>query len=453
MEHLKKKIIIGLSISVLLLTAILFAFVTDNNKFENKKVVEIKKRVLNKNIKARKPIEKLTLEELWVFYQINPCYLPLIKDSSLWENGKPTGFDYKDLINDLLPDENKYRNRYLVGDFNVIERNGQNKGVEEIYPNLNMLKDFEHLPEDLVIKMDTTAHGTQAYKFLVEEIKTRLKDSADIYLNFLEKVWKYKMLPIKRQYSINDNNLYAAGQTIILCEACKDTLIMQGKFAVSAKRQDFGLYTDKDGNSHKYFIEYLPTGKRRRYYAGKNRITIKNWETERKYEKQDIKRDEEVGGGSAHVTYYEGKVQLPNFMLIDPFPIYENAMHHNGIHEVALRGLARGMLGTGNSIGCIRVTDFGSKFIRWWTPQNCNFFISYDDKRYHKKIDYKGSIMDYLPFKTAAEGQKFRKWINQYRPDDAKRLEISDSGDFRNGFILDAYYALEKDYKKYLSGK
>jgi hypothetical protein len=61
--------------------------------------------------------------------------------------------------------------------------------------------------------------------------------------------------------------------------------------------------------------------------------------------------------------------------------------------------------------------------------------------------------MNYLPLKTAAEGQKFRKWINTYRPDDAKRLEISDSGDYRNGFILDAYYALEKEYKMYLNKK
>ena len=71
-----------------------------------------------------KPISSLSLEELWSYYLINPCYLPLIKDSALWEPGKNIGFDYADLFNDSLPFDHNYRNRYLVGDFNVIDRNG-----------------------------------------------------------------------------------------------------------------------------------------------------------------------------------------------------------------------------------------------------------------------------------------------------------------------------------------
>ncbi|MFN6038310.1 MAG: hypothetical protein ACK452_07570, partial [Bacteroidota bacterium] len=267
-----------------------------------------------------KPIKNLSLQELWKYYQLNPCYLPLLKDSSLWETSENIGFNYEDLINDQLPKENKYRNRYLVGDFNVLTRDGKNKGVEEMYPKLQELKDFDDVPKDIVNRMDTTPYNSKNYKTLLEDMRMSLKDSAEIYINFLEKVWRYKMLPIKREYSINDNNLYAAGQTLVLCEACKDTLKMVGKFAISSKRQDFGVYTDKDGNKHKYYIEYLPIGKRRRYYAGRNRITSKNWESERKYEKLDIQRDEEVGGGNSHVTFYEGKVQLPNFLLIKPYP-------------------------------------------------------------------------------------------------------------------------------------
>ena len=455
-KHLNIKKIFAAFLIFIVTTALVLFLVLKNENNQKKTIVLVKsdstasRKDSSFIHKKPKPITKLSIKELWTYYLINPCYLPLVNDSNLWEKNKFYGFKYEDLFNEVLAKDHPYSNRYLVGDFNVLDEKGNVLGVEESYPKLTSLHEFNLLPPALVERMDTTKHGTKDYQILIHDIRQTLKDSADLYINFLEKVWKYKMLPIRRMYSVNDEKLFAAGQKIVLCEACGDTLLEIGKFAVSAKRQDFGRYTDKEGNTHKYFKEYLPIGKRRKYYAGKNRISMKNWETERKYEKYDYSHDQDLGGGSSHVTYYEGRVQLPNFLLIEPALGYERAMRHNGIHEVALRELARGMLGTANSIGCIRVTDFGSKFIRWWTPQNCNFFIAYDDARYHKKIDYTGTITDYLPFKTPAEGQSFRKWINTFRPEEAKRLEISDSGDYKNGFILDAYFALEKEYKSYL---
>ena len=67
------------------------------------------------------------------------------------------------------------------------------------------------------------------------------------------------------------------------------------------------------------YSEQLPIGKNRKYYGvGLYRISIKNWETQRKYEKDDIYRDSLLGGGNSRVTFFDGKSQLPNFLLMEP---------------------------------------------------------------------------------------------------------------------------------------
>ena len=454
----RSKIIIVI-FSIIISSAIAF-FSIGFNKFESITVhkttndslkVKSQSAIITIKKKIKKKVKELSLQELWSYYQINPCYLPLLKDTDQWEKGSRVGFDFENLFNDSLPKNHKYRNRYMVGDFNALDVNFKNKKAKEIYPRLIEMKDFDGLSKSLINRMDTTRFGSTNYNILLADIRTIKKDSSEIYINFLEKVWKYRMVPITREFSIEGNNLYAAGQSVVMCEACEDTLIMLGRFMVSSKRQEPNEKVDENGKIHKFYTEYLPYGKRRVYYAGKNRITSKNWETERKYEKLDIERDKSVGGGNNRITYFRGNIQLPNFLLIKPSAEYKNSMHGNGIHEVALSGLSRGMLGTANSIGCIRVSDFGSKFIRWWVPQNCNFFISFDDKRYHKKIiSGADSILPFLPFKNQQQGNQFRKWINKNYNFEAKQLDIKEEGDYRNGFIIDAYFYLKKEYNAYL---
>ncbi|MDD3860991.1 MAG: hypothetical protein PHW83_12390 [Bacteroidales bacterium] len=396
-----------------------------------------------------KPIESLTIEELWLYYAINPCYLPLISDSALWEPGTKIGFKYSDLFNDSLSEGHSYSNRYLVGDFNVVDLKSNNRQTNEIYPKLESLTEFASFPPDLINQLDTIQYGTAEYDSLIAEIKIRLPESSWIFLNFIDKVWKYKMLPINREYSISWNTLYATGQSIVLCEACKDTLIMIGRFATSAKRLDIGNRYDAEGNIAEYYLESLPIGNRRRYYAGLNIITSKNWEWRRVYDSLDLKRDTEVGGGYRHIVMYRDKVELPNFLLITPSKNYPNAMVNNGIHEVALSDVARGMLGTANSLGCLRVSDFAAKFLRWWVPLNCKLFIAYNDTCYHKAIEYEGQIEDYLPFKTEKEGNEFRKWINTYHPLYAEILQIDTTGSHRNGYIIDGYFYFKNEYNEY----
>ena len=137
---------------------------------------------------------------------------------------------------------------------------------------------------------------------MILSLRQRLGTNADVYINFLEKVWKYKLVPVKREYSIQGDSLYAAGHYIVVCEACKDTLIMQARFATSPKSKDVALVRTPSGRSSVSYFSYLPIGSRRRYYAGMSRITSKNWEREREYDSLDIARDNEIGEiGRAHV--------------------------------------------------------------------------------------------------------------------------------------------------------
>lgn len=427
-------------------------FMSCSNSGQNIKESEIDTTTVSQVI-VKKPIDSLTKEEIWDLFLNNPCYLPLLKDSNFWEKGTRVGYTFNELFNDSLPESSPYRNRFLVGDFNAILPNGQNRKITELYPKLAELQEFQELPKELIYKIDTVKPGSPGAQLLFDELKTRLGSKADKYINFINKVWKYKMVPISREYSIENNNIYSAGHTILMCEACKDTIKVVGKFATSPKRQDIAIRKTPEGNEIRRYIEYFPTGIRRNYYAGMYRITSKNWETQRNYDSLDIARDKELGGGNNRVTFFKGNAELPNFLLMQPDKSYPNAMRQNGIHEVALRGLSRGMLGTANSIGCLRVSDFGSKFLRWWVPQNCKLFISYNDTLYHKKIDTKDSISNYLPFKNKSEGDSFRKWITIYKPEEAKILEIGESGDYRNGYIIDGYYYFKEEYEKYLSTK
>ncbi|MFM7080234.1 MAG: hypothetical protein ACKOYC_10650, partial [Bacteroidota bacterium] len=77
----------------------------------------------------RKPVEikrtkvvELSQETISEYAKTNACYLPLLKDSTLYEQGRQIGFSYDELFNSKLPIDNPYRNRYLVGDFNVLNR-------------------------------------------------------------------------------------------------------------------------------------------------------------------------------------------------------------------------------------------------------------------------------------------------------------------------------------------
>ncbi|MDG1741655.1 MAG: hypothetical protein P8H43_03680 [Crocinitomicaceae bacterium] len=382
------------------------------------------------------------------FSKINSCYLPLLKDPALYPKGSKVGFEWSELFNNSLIKESQYKNRYLVGDFMALNEKLESRGIKEINPNLHDLIDFNGYDEELFELFDTAEQSANDVDKLYSFIRDKYTDDSTELINFYKKVWVFKTPPFVRKFSRMRGNVYAAGQRVCLCEAHVDTLILIAQYATSSKRLEPVVKRDSIGEvvsiSH---IEYLPIGRRRRYYASQYRITSKNWEGDRKYEGADIEHDKKLGGGNKRVTYYKGRAQLPNFLLMEPTDDYPSAMRQNGIHEVALRELSRGMLGTANSIGCIRLSDFGSKFTRWWVPQDARFFVLYKDNRYHKKISLE-DIKANLPFKSEREGNLFRKWLYENKPLKSKQMDIDIEGSYDNGFILDAYNLYGQEYEE-----
>ena len=382
------------------------------------------------------------------FSKINSCYLPLLKDPALYPKGSKVGFEWSELFNNSLIKESQYKNRYLVGDFMALNEKLESRGIKEINPNLHDLIDFNGYDEELFELFDTAEQSANDVDKLYSFIRDKYTDDSTELINFYKKVWVFKTPPFVRKFSRMRGNVYATGQRVCLCEAHVDTLILIAQYATSSKRLEPRVKRDSIGEvvsiSH---IEYLPIGRRRRYYASQYRITSKNWEGDRKYEGADIEHDKKLGGGNKRVTYYKGRAQLPNFLLMEPTDDYPSAMRQNGIHEVALRELSRGMLGTANSIGCIRLSDFGSKFTRWWVPQDARFFVLYKDNRYHKKISLE-DIKANLPFKSEREGNLFRKWLYENKPLKSKQMDIDIEGSYDNGFILDAYNLYGQEYEE-----
>jgi len=394
-------------------------------------------------------VADLSQEQIKVYAKTNSCYLPLVKDSSLYAPGGKVGYSWEELFNDLLPEDNPYRNRYIVGDFMVLDEKDEPRLLEEVNPKLDLLFDFKQYDNTFFKLMDLAENGSkETNEFHTYVSIHHAKDSLSI-MNFYNKVWKYKTPPLKRSFTRLGNNVYAAGQRVCFCEAKKDTLLLIAQFGTSAKSFTPIIGRDSMGREFtKGMALALPIGNNRPYYGSLYRITSKNWETERRYEELDVLHDAKLGGGNQRITFFKSRAELPNFLLMTPTKEFPHAMPQNGLHEVALRELSRGMLGTANSIGCIRLSDFGSKFSRWWVPQNSKFFILYDETRYHKVLPL-DQIKEDLPFKTLAEGNAFRRWLIQTYPLKAKQLEIDPSGQHDNGFILDAYYLYGEIYEDY----
>lgn len=394
-------------------------------------------------------VDELSQELIALYSKMNSCYLPLLKDPALYGTGSKVGFEWSELFNDSLAKESQYKNRYLVGDFMALNEELESRGIEEKNPSLKNLIDFKKYDKKLFELFDAAEQSVEDYDILYSYIRNNLASDSIELLNFYNKVWRFKTPPFVRKFSRMENAVYASGQRVCLCEAHADTLLLIAQYATSTKRLEPNIKKDSTGNVvSKSHFEYLPIGKRRHYYASQYRISSKNWERDRKYEKSDAKHDKKLGGGNNRVTYFKGRAQLPNFLLMEPTDDYPKAMHQNGLHEVALRELSRGMLGTANSIGCVRLSDFGSKFTRWWVPQNARFFVLYTEDRYHKKLSLE-NIKDQFPFKNEQEGNLFRKWLNEKKPLKAKQMDIDIEGKYDNGYILDAYNLFGQEYEKY----
>ncbi len=424
-----------------------------NSNGSSKSEVVHKIEVPSSPVLSRVNVAELTQEQIRSYAKINSCYLPLLNDSTLYPDNKRSYFSWNELFNDSLAKNNPYRNRYLVGDFMALDENLQTLGIEEINPDLSKLLDFEKYNQELFTLMDAAVDSKESEAALFAYIKKNYSEDSETLINFYSKIWQYKTPALNKKFAVINNKAFALGQKLCLCEAKQDTLLLISRFSTSAKSLIPSEKKDENGKVlSTSYVRSLPIGKTRSYYGAQYLITSKNWETARKYENLDKFHDEKMGGGNNRVTYFKTGAQLPNFLLMTPGKDYPKAMRQNGIHEVALSGLSMGMLGSANSIGCIRVTDFGSKFVRWWVPQNAKFFILYAENRYFSELPIE-SLEQYLPFKNEAEGNAFRKWLIETKPLKASQLEIDLTGKYDNGHILEAYNLYGKEYEAYKSNR
>jgi hypothetical protein len=392
-------------------------------------------------ISKKKRVSDLTQDIIKRYAKTNSCYLPLLADSSYFNPDSKTGFTFLELFNQTLTGNHPYRNRYLVADMNVLDDSLKSRGFEEINPILREMYDFRGVDAKIMDILEKEERSSNNIDEIIKALDA-ISDTTQrkLLVNFVNKVWKYRTPALRRKFNVNNSKAYAAGQRLCLCEAREDTLVEVARFAISGKNYE------PLGNG-RGLVQYLPIGHRRRYYGDLYQITSKNWEQERKYEAIDIEHDNNVGGGNNQITFYKGRVELANFLLMKPHESYPSAVRQNGIHEVALRELARGMLGSSNSIGCIRVSAYASKFVRWWVPQNANFFILYQSDKYYKELEGMDAE-EMLPFKSAEEGNRFRAWVNDNLPHVANMFDLDRTGDYRNGYVLDVYYLYGELYEK-----
>jgi hypothetical protein len=388
---------------------------------------------------------------------LNPCYTPLYLEMD-YINKK--SYQLKELINDQLPESNPFRNRFLVGDFNTIDKNGFSLGIKEQFADIEDIWEFNELVAWLwksktKIEDLTKFSEVDFFKKVKKEKNSRNLEKEFIkFQNFFEKVERFKSFPISKKVSILYGRAFNTGQKICLCELEKDTIKLISKFATSALGTGRIKTTDpKSGRiiTKKIFLTF-PTGYNREYYAPYYRLSSRCWDTERKYEDYEYQRDSLMGGGSKFVVKFERRYELPNFLLLEPDSSFHKAMHGNGMHRVALGYLPGGMLGNPNSLGCLRLTDYACKFARWWVPNNAKLFIYYDDNRYFS-YKVKNQFDHKVPFKSVAEGDKFRIWAITNYPMVAKRFSLDSTGSYNNGTIMDCYDELNSYYKQYLEGK
>jgi hypothetical protein len=439
--------------SLFVLLAICASSCGFNSKGSEKSEGNVVEEVANEKKAGLQKVADLTQEQIRAYAKVNSCYLPLVNDSTLYPDKKRSFFSWNELYNDSLKKENPYRNRYIVGDFMVLDEQLQNRGIEEKNPDLLELIDFKKYDKKLISLMDDAIESKAGQTVLFDFIKKNHPNDSLELVNFFLKVWQYKTPTINKKVAVINSKAFALGQKICLCEAQEDTLRLISQFATSAKSLMPSEVKDENGKvKSTSYVRSLPIGKTRNYYGAQYLITSKNWETARKYEKLDESHDEKLGGGNNRVTFFKTGAQLPNFLLMTPAKEYPKSMRQNGIHEVALAGLSMGMLGAPNSIGCIRATDFGSKFIRWWVPQNAKFFILYAENRYFSELPIQ-SLDEYLPFKNEVEGNAFRKWLIDTKPLKASQLDIDKEGKHDNGHILEAYNLYGKEYEAFKSNK
>src|SRR6056300_1594545 len=99
-------------------------------------------------------VKDFDAETILKYAKRNSCYLPLVKESAYFSSSSGKTITFYDLFNSTLPESSEYRNRYIVGDFNVLNDEYEVRGIKEMNPNLPALEDFKYTSSELFLKME-----------------------------------------------------------------------------------------------------------------------------------------------------------------------------------------------------------------------------------------------------------------------------------------------------------
>ena len=265
------------------------------------------------------------------------------------------------------------RLRYIVGDFNSADENGNCRGVQEYFSTVDELSDFPRLHAIAVArKTDVALLAKESLDLLLAAEGPLLasedtpSDAQGLALeledlrNYLEQVQRYKTDPVEKPPVVNG---YCVGQTLSFCEIVDGQPKLVYRFVTSSSRS---------------------TPPVNRYYAPINFINTRHWSSNRKYGVADARRDTRMGGGDAiPIPFANGgnPIEMPNFMNFLPMPGYTGETL-NGIHEIAGGLDSGGTFGAPVSLGCIRLNKFQAMMARWWTPRLAKFFVYFEPDRY-----------------------------------------------------------------------
>lgn len=304
----------------------------------------------------------------------NPCYAPLIMKV---DRINDKAFTWADLFNETFPSDDYRAKRFVVGNFNTVGADGQCKGCEEQYPDIFELPELREFLS-MCLRDGVNLYSDESVLAWINGGHMDELDASRMWRNLRDHVEKYRTEPMSKPAVIQVNGRnYCIGQTLCLCEIREDTLVPVATFVTSSKNARASQH-----NQHDY--DGQP-----RYYAPMCRLSTRYWDSSVAYDTLDVWHDKHMGFASKSVVHYQGKVQLPNFMHITPDAAFPGAKGFvNGIHEFAVGGSEPGKyMGSPMSLGCVRLHDYPSKFIRWWTPAQAKMFIHYEHSRYVQTVE------------------------------------------------------------------
>jgi len=309
------------------------------------------------------------------FLNANPCYIPIL---SKMDRIHDKHFTWDELFNTSFDRGDYLAGRFIVGDFNTTDASGKCRGCVDALPDNSNLDEFESLFRAAGVSSPQNANESleQWYGRLGSSEKNRWYADMQTWRNYEAKVESYRAEPLVREPIIEvHGKKYCIGQRMCLCEIHNDTIIQRARFVTSSKNGAASQH-----NQHDY--DGQP-----RYYAPLCELTTRYWDRALSYDSLDAKRDKRMGHGSSHVITYKGATPLPNFIHMTPTDDYPGAKGYvNGIHEFAVGGSMPGLyMGSPMSLGCVRLHDYPSKFVRWWAPANTRFFIAYEWSRYKQR--------------------------------------------------------------------